>query len=51
MLYVTSSQRSCGDAAEDGWVDTICCIELFYPNFIIFIVLAPNDNLIFLLGL
>jgi hypothetical protein len=51
MLHVASSRRSRGDAAEDGWIDTIGCIGLFYPNFIIFIVLAPNNNLIFLSGL
>jgi hypothetical protein len=35
MVHVTSSQRSHGDEAEDGRVDAMGCIGLFYPNFVI----------------
>jgi hypothetical protein len=51
MVHVTSSWRSCGDEAEDGHVDAIGCIGLFYPNFVIFIVLGPKGILVFWLGL
>jgi hypothetical protein len=40
MVHVASSQRLRGDEAEDGWVDAIGYIRLFYPNFVIFNVLA-----------
>jgi hypothetical protein len=40
MVHVTSSRRSCGDEAEDGWVNATGCIRLFYPKFIVFIVLG-----------
>jgi hypothetical protein len=33
MMHMASSQRSRGDEAEDGWVDAMGCIRLFYPNF------------------
>jgi hypothetical protein len=35
MVHVASSLRSHGDEAEDGWVDVMGCIRLFYPNFAI----------------
>jgi hypothetical protein len=38
IVHVASSWRSRGDEAEDGWVDTMGCIELFYPYFAIFVV-------------
>jgi hypothetical protein len=46
IVHVTSSQRSRGDKVEDGWVDAMGCIELFYPNFIIFVVLGHKDSLV-----
>jgi hypothetical protein len=51
MVHVKSSWKSHGDKAEDEQVDVINHIRLFYNNFIIFIVLDPKSNLIFLLGL
>jgi hypothetical protein len=46
MVHVTSSWRSRGDKAEDGRVDAMGCIELFYPNFTIFVVLSHKDSLV-----
>jgi hypothetical protein len=46
MVHVVSSQRSHGDKAEDGWVDVMGYIILFYPNFIIFFVLGHKGNLV-----
>jgi hypothetical protein len=46
MMHVASSWRSCGDKAEDGWVDAMSYIGLFYPNFVVFIVLGHNDSLV-----
>jgi hypothetical protein len=46
MVHVASSQRSCGDKAEDGWVDATGCIGLFHPNFTIFIVLDLKGSLV-----
>jgi hypothetical protein len=51
MVHVASSWRSHGDEAEDGRVDAIGCIGLFYPNFAVFTVLGPRDILVFWLGL
>jgi hypothetical protein len=46
MVHVASSWRSRGDKAEDGQVDAMGCIRLFYPNFAIFVVLGHKGNLI-----
>jgi hypothetical protein len=46
MMHVASSRRSHGDEAEDGWVDAIGCIGLFYPKFVIFFVLGHKDSLV-----
>jgi hypothetical protein len=43
---VASSWRSHGDKADDGGVDAMGCIGLFYPNFVVFIVLCHKDNLV-----
>jgi hypothetical protein len=51
IVHVTSLQRLCRAKVEDGWVDMTGCIELFYLNFIVFIVLAHKDILVFCLGL
>jgi hypothetical protein len=32
--------------AEDGWVDAMGCIGLFYPNFAIFFVLGHKGSLV-----
>jgi hypothetical protein len=46
MVHVASSRRSRGDEAEDGWVDAMGCIGLFYPNFVVFVVLGRKDSLV-----
>jgi hypothetical protein len=46
MVYVASSWRSHGDEAEDRWVDATDCIGLFYPNFVIFVVLGYKGNFV-----
>jgi hypothetical protein len=46
MVHVASSWRSRGDEAEDGWVNKMGCIRLFYPNFVIFIVLGHKGSLV-----
>jgi hypothetical protein len=46
MVHMASSQRSCGDEAEDGSVDAMGCIGLFYHNFVIFIVLGHKGSLV-----
>jgi hypothetical protein len=46
MVHVTSSQRSRGDEGEDGWVDATDCIRLFYPNFVILVILGHKSNLV-----
>jgi hypothetical protein len=40
MVHMASSWRSRGDEAEDGRVNATGCIELFYPNFVVFVVLC-----------
>jgi hypothetical protein len=47
IVHVTSLQRLCRAKVEDRRVDMTGCIEPFYPNFIVFIVLAPKDILVF----
>jgi hypothetical protein len=46
VLHVASSQRSRGDEAEDQWVYATGCIGLFYPNFVIFVVLGHHGSLV-----
>jgi hypothetical protein len=46
MVHVVSSQRSRGYEVEDGRVDATSCIELFYPNFTVFVVLGHKGNLL-----
>jgi hypothetical protein len=46
MVHVASSQRSYGDEAEDGWVDAMGCIRLFYSNFTVFVVLDYKGSLV-----
>jgi hypothetical protein len=51
MVHMASSWMLCGDEAEDGRVDAIGCIGIFYPNFAIFNVLGPRGILVFWLGI
>jgi hypothetical protein len=46
---VTSSQRSHEVEAEDGRIDVMDCVGPFYPKIIVFYVLSPGDNLVFVL--
>jgi hypothetical protein len=46
MVHVASSRRSRGDESNDTRVDAIGYIELFYPNFVIFIVLSHKSSLV-----
>jgi hypothetical protein len=46
MVHVASSRRSRGDEVEDGRVDAMCCIVLFYPKFAIFVVLGHKGSLV-----
>jgi hypothetical protein len=46
MVHVVLSRRSRGDEAKDEWVDTTGCIRLFYPNFVVFIVLGHKGSLV-----
>jgi hypothetical protein len=50
MVHIVSSQRSREDEAEDGWINAMDCIGLFYPNFVIFVVLGPWGILVFWMG-
>jgi hypothetical protein len=46
MVHVASLRRSRGDEAKDGRVNVMGCIRLFYPNFVIFIVLGHKGSLV-----
>jgi hypothetical protein len=46
MVHVTSSQRLYRDEGKDGQVDVTGCIRLFYPNFVIFIILGCKGSLV-----
>jgi hypothetical protein len=46
MVHMISSWRSRGDKAEDERADAMACIRLFYPNFIVFIVLGHKGGLV-----
>jgi hypothetical protein len=46
MVHMASLRRSRGDEAEDGPVDAMACIRLFYPNFAVFVVLGDKDSLV-----
>jgi hypothetical protein len=39
---MASSQRLREDEAKDERVDVTGCIRLFYPNFVVFVVLGPR---------
>jgi hypothetical protein len=42
VVHVASSWRSCEDETEDGRIDVIGYIRLFYPYFIDFVVSCPR---------
>jgi hypothetical protein len=44
MVHVASSRRPHKDEADDGRVDAMGCIGLFYPYFAIFVVLGSKGN-------
>jgi hypothetical protein len=46
MVHVESSWRSRGDKVEDGQINAMGCIGLFYPNFVVFIVLGHKGSLV-----
>jgi hypothetical protein len=46
MVHMASSQILCEDEAKDGWVDATGCTRLFYPSFVIFIVLCHKGSLV-----
>jgi hypothetical protein len=46
MVHVASSQRSHGDEAKDERIDATGCIRLFYPKFVIFVVLGHKGSLL-----
>jgi hypothetical protein len=46
MVHVESSWRLHGDEVEDGWVDAMGCIGLFYTNFVILVVLGHKGSLV-----
>jgi hypothetical protein len=43
---MASSQRSCGDKAEDRWVNATGYIGPCHPNFVVFFVLGHNGSLV-----
>jgi hypothetical protein len=51
VVHVASPRRSREDEAEDRRVDVTGCIELFYPYFVIFIVLGARGILVFWMSL
>jgi hypothetical protein len=46
MMHVESSRRSRGDEVEDGRVDAMSYIRLFYLNFAVFFVLGYKGSLV-----
>jgi hypothetical protein len=44
MMHVASLRSSHEDEVKDGWVDATGCIRLFYPNFVIFIILYHKGS-------
>jgi hypothetical protein len=46
IVHVASSGRSHGDEAEDGRVDAMGCISLFYTNLAILVVLGHKGSLV-----
>jgi hypothetical protein len=46
MVHIASSRRSRVYKAEDGQIDATGCIKLFYPNFVVFVVLGHKGCLV-----
>jgi hypothetical protein len=46
MVHVASSWRLREDEAEDGRVDAMGCIRLFYPNFVVFVLFGHKGSLV-----
>jgi hypothetical protein len=46
MVHVASLRRSRGDEAKDRQTDVMGCIGLFYPYFVVFIVLGHKGSLV-----
>jgi hypothetical protein len=51
VVHAASSPSLLEDEAEDGWVDATGYIGLFYPYFVVFVVLYPRGILAFWMGL
>jgi hypothetical protein len=51
MAHVASSWRFREDEAEDGQVDAMGCIGLFYTNFAIFFVLGHKGSFIIIFAI
>jgi hypothetical protein len=51
VVHVASSWMSPKDETEGRWVDATFCINVFYPYFVIFIVLGHRSILVFWMGL
>jgi hypothetical protein len=46
MVHVASSWRSRDDKGKDGRIDAMGYIRLFYPNFVVLVVLGHKDSLV-----
>jgi hypothetical protein len=46
MVHIASPRRSRVYKAEDGQIDATNCIKLFYPNFVVFVVLGHKGCLV-----
>jgi hypothetical protein len=46
MVHMASFWRLYGDEVKDGRVDAMGYIRLFYPNFVVFIVLGNKGSLV-----
>jgi hypothetical protein len=46
MVLMASSRSLHRDEAKDKWVNPMGCIKLFYPNFVVFVVLGHKGSLV-----
>jgi hypothetical protein len=51
VVHVISSRRSREDEVKDSPVDAMSYIGLFYPNFVIFVLLGSRGILVFWIDL
>jgi hypothetical protein len=51
VVHMASSRRLRRKEAEDGRVDAIDCVGLFYPKIIISSIIGPRGIVVFYLGL